>query len=114
MEQANRAQAVAHTALTVIGTSPNARILSATQTGTTLIVATEQPDGYFPYAVDVFRLPTEDETDPDQVDPLTPGQWLLIDQYGDHSANDVSRMVENAREFLRSTGLIPARIDLAA
>ena len=34
--------------------------------------------------------------DPDQTEPRTPGEWILIDQYGGHNADDVPGMVSDA------------------
>lgn len=110
MQARNEAKAAlwkaARTALAVIGTGPTAQILSVTQAGAALVVATEQPNGYFAYAVDTFRLPTDAETDPEQVDPRAPGEWILIDQHGDHSADDVDRMTANAADYLAELGLV--------
>lgn len=96
----------ARAALTLIGT-PAAEILTIDVTDTTLIVATRQPGAYFEYAVDVFRLPTLEETDPELADDyrLTPGQWLLIWQAGDHDQTAVPGMVEDAKAFLAGSGL---------
>jgi hypothetical protein len=96
----------ARTALASIGTRPGSFILTARRIGDALIVATDQPASYaFPYAVDVFRLPTAEETDPEQTDPRVPGEWILIDQYGGHSRNDVDGMVADAVEYLAELGI---------
>lgn len=96
----NRALAAAPKALALIGT-PDAEILNATWVRGALVVATHQPDAYFPYCVDAFRLPTADETDPDQDEPRAPGEWILVDQCGDHSQDAVPRMVADATAYLR-------------
>lgn len=112
MQARNAAEAAAYkaarTALTLIGT-PDVQILSATRDGDTLTIATQQPGQYFDYAVDVFRLPTPAETDPDLTDDyrLTPGQWLLIWQAGDYDQAAVPGMLADARKHLTTTGLIP-------
>ncbi|MFJ6068985.1 hypothetical protein ACIQHU_38850 [Streptomyces tendae] len=99
----------ARAALTLIGT-PTAEILSVNLTDTTLVVATRQPNAYLEYGVDVFRLPTTAETDPDLTDDyrLTPGQWLLIWQAGDHDRSAVTDMVRDAHTFLTESGLVAA------
>ncbi|WP_432185439.1 hypothetical protein [Streptomyces tendae] len=96
----------ARAALTLIGT-PAAEILTADVTDTTLIVATRQPGAYFEYAVDVFRLPTAEETDPELADDyrLNAGQWLLIWQAGNHDRSAVTDMVRDAHAFLTESGL---------
>lgn len=100
-------RSTARQALALIGT-PNAEILTTVATDTTLIVATRQPNAYLEYGVDVFRLPTAEETDPELADDyrLNPGQWLLVWQAGDHDRTDVDGMVDDARAFLREMGLV--------
>jgi hypothetical protein len=100
IEQANRARAAAPTALAIIG-SAGAEILDATWVRGALVVVSHQPDAYFPYCVDSFRLPTPDETDPDQVDPRALDEWVLVYQYGDHSADAVPGMAADATAYLR-------------
>lgn len=102
----NRAQAAARTALAGIGTL-DARIIDAAWVRGALVVATHQPRAYLPYAVDSFRLPTAAETDPDQTDPRTPGEWMLVDQIGDHDETTVPRMLTQAADYLRQ--LIPLK-----
>lgn len=92
-------ESIARRALAGIGTPVDARIVRVVRTGTVLTVATEQPDGYFRYAVDSFRLPTPAETDVDQVDPCAPGQWILADQLGDHVEGHVDRMIAEATAY---------------
>ena len=94
----------ARAALATIGISPSVRILFVTQIGTALIVATEQP-GNFRYAVDTFRLPTPAETDLDQVDPRRPGEWILVEQHGDHARDQVDRMTADAAAYLAEIGI---------
>ncbi|MER5694925.1 hypothetical protein ACWDBO_31445 [Streptomyces mirabilis] len=105
----------ARAALTSIGTPAAAFILSATRIGDALIVATDQPPAAnFAYAVDVFRLPTAAETDPEQVDPCAPGEWILIDQHGSHGRADVDRMIADATAYLVEIGIVVADEQLAA
>ncbi|MCX4993434.1 hypothetical protein [Streptomyces sp. NBC_00568] len=104
-------------ALATIGIGQSARIVSTVQLGTTLIVNAEQPDAYFRYTVDVFRLPTLDEIDPEQADPRTPGEWILIDPLGDHAPEAVDRMIRDAIGRLDELGLtadVPTDALLAA
>jgi len=104
----NRAVATARKAITSIGAPADAEILDATWVRGALVVATRQPSSIaFEYAVDSFRLPTTDEVDPDQDEPRTPGAWILVDQYGDHSADAIPGMVADATAYLRS--LFPLR-----
>lgn len=96
----------ARTALASIGTPAGAYILSAIRHGDALIVATDQPpSANFAYAVDVFRLPTAPETDPDQVDPRAPGEWVLVEQHGDHARTDVDRMIADSIAYLAELGI---------
>lgn len=108
-----RLQTSARTALTLIGTPQDAEILTVQAAETTLIVATRRDDASlgFGYTVDVFRQPTDAETDPELADwaRLVPGQWVLIWQAGDHVADAVSQMVDDARRYLACSGLdVPA------
>ncbi|MFI1161433.1 hypothetical protein [Streptomyces sioyaensis] len=105
IEQRNLAEAAAlraqaRQALDILGTSPDAQIISARRHGDALIVATQQPGAFHPVAVDTFRLPTADETDPEQVDPLTPGAWLLIDSRGGHDRTELQAMIRSAKDYL--------------
>lgn len=86
-------ESIARRALALIGTQADARILQIVRTGPVLTVATEQPDRYFPYCVDVFRLPTADETDLDQTDPRGLCEWILTDQHGGFGADEIERML---------------------
>jgi hypothetical protein len=98
----NRALAAASKALAAIGAPTDAEILDATWVRGTLVVATRQPTSIaFEYAVDTFRLPTPTELDPDQTEPCTPGEWILIDQLGDHSEDAVPVMVASATAYVR-------------
>lgn len=111
-EQRNRALAAAPKALAGIGTPADAEVIDATWVRGALIVATRQPSSLsFEFAVDSFRLPTPDETDPDQDEPCAPGEWILVDQYGDHSEDEMPRMLADATTYLRA--LNPLR-DIAA
>ncbi|WP_393075226.1 hypothetical protein [Streptomyces sp. LN704] len=96
----------ARAALASIGTPAGTFILSATRIGDALIVATDQPPAAnFAYAVDVFRLPTAAETDPEQVAPCAPGEWILIDQRGGHRRADVDRMTADSVKYLAEIGI---------
>jgi hypothetical protein len=100
IEQANRARAAAPKALAIIGTL-DAEILDATWVRGALIVASHQPNAHTPYCIDAFRLPTSDETDPEQVDPRAPGEWVLLYQYGDWMVDSVPEMIADATAYLR-------------
>lgn len=105
----------ARAALASIGTPDGAFILSASRHGDALIVATDQPPAAnFAYAVDVFRLPTAAETDPEQVDPRTPGEWILLDQHGSDSRSDVEGMIADAVKYLAEIGITDDTTGLAA
>ncbi|MEU9849311.1 hypothetical protein [Streptomyces sp. NPDC047985] len=119
IEQANRALAAeAHAALASIGAIPGTRVLSITRIRTTMVISTANPNprAAFPYAVDSFRLPTTEESDPDQVDPYPAGEWILVDQIGNHSRSDVDDMLRNAFGYLADLGLVTDLdlMDLAA
>jgi sarcosine oxidase gamma subunit len=105
----------ARTALASIDTPAGAYILSATRHGDALIVATDQPPAAnFAYAVDVFRLPTAAETDPEQVAPRAPGEWILVEQHGGHSRSDVGGMVADAGKYLAEIGITGETAEQAA
>lgn len=95
----------AREALTAHGIGPTARILSVTRIDTALIVVTHDADATHPYAVDTFRLPTAAETDPELVDPRTPGQWILIEEQADDTPDAISRMVAATTAYLAELGI---------
>ncbi|MFK0140703.1 hypothetical protein [Streptomyces murinus] len=108
MVERNRALTVAPTALASIGAPADAELIDATWVRGALVVAYRQPSSTaFEFAVDAYRAPTRDELDPDQDEPRAPGKWVLVDQYGDHSADMVPGMVEDATAYLRE--LFPLR-----
>lgn len=107
IEQRNRARAAASVALAVIGTAADVRVIDAVWVGEGLLVVTERPAAHFRYAVDAFRLPTPAEYDPEQVDPHPQGEWLLVDQYGDHAADAVPGMVATATAYLKELAARP-------
>lgn len=110
LEQANRVHTDATRALALIGMTvgPHLTILAAHRTTTTLTVITRHEGVYFEYGVDVFRLPTPAETDPDLTDwaRRTPGQWILDWQAGDHHPDAVGQMLTDAHQHLTTTGQI--------
>jgi hypothetical protein len=116
LQARNVNEAAARTALATIGTVPAARILNVIQTYrygadlTLLIVATERAAREFRFAVDVFRLATRKETDPDLGDDALPvGAWVLVDQWGGHDET------EHARQWAAAIAEYgPKRIDLTA
>lgn len=109
LQQANRVETAATQALATIGmtVSTDLTILSAHLTDTTLTVATRHEGAYFEYGVDVLRLPTAEETDPELADDyrLNPGEWVLIWQAGDHHPDTVPSMLADARRHLTRSGL---------
>lgn len=108
----NRALNAATKAIATIGAPADAEILDAAWVRGALVVTTRQPSSLaFEFAVDSFRLPTPDEIDPDQDEPRTPGEWVLVDQYGGHGADEVPGMVAEATAYLHT--LFPLR-ELAA
>ncbi|MFF7022997.1 hypothetical protein ACFY97_18590 [Streptomyces klenkii] len=116
LQAANEARAAAEKtareALILSGTPADFRILSVITTDTTLIVATEQPDGPHPYAVDSFRLATIEETDPELIDYLRrqPGEWVLVESAGSYGPEFIDRMIGEAKDYLIELGLLPAPI----
>ncbi|MGW3821819.1 hypothetical protein ACWEAF_05790 [Streptomyces sp. NPDC005071] len=110
IEQANRAKrAAARAALTAAGYSPTATILSITVINDTMVIAHQDgvPSPFAAaYAVDTFRLPTVAEVNPEQDDPRTPGQWVLIDQYATDDGADIARMKRDAFGYLADLGLV--------
>lgn len=108
----NRALNAATKAIATIGAPADAEILDAAWVRGALVVTTRQPSSLaFEFAVDSFRLPTSDEIDPDQDEPRTPDEWVLVDQYGGHGADEVPGMVADATAYLHT--LFPLR-ELAA
>lgn len=108
IQERNRALNAATKALTAIGAPADIEILDAAWVRGALVVATRQPSSIaFEFTVDAFRLPTPNELDPDQVEPCAPGEWILVDQYGDYNADAVPGMVEDATAYLRE--LFPLR-----
>lgn len=108
----NRALNAATKAIATINAPANAELLDAAWVRGALVVTTRQPSSIaFEYAVDSFRLPTADELDPDQDEPRAPGEWVLVDQYGGHSVDEVPGMVADAASYLHT--LFPLR-ELAA
>ncbi|MFC8423970.1 hypothetical protein ACFUN7_24345 [Streptomyces sp. NPDC057236] len=89
-------ESIARRALARIGTPADARILQIVRTGPVLTIATVQPEVYLPVGVDVFRLPSTDETDPDQDDPRGLCEWVLADQYGGVGEDELDRMMTDA------------------
>ncbi|WP_030248028.1 hypothetical protein [Streptomyces sp. NRRL S-455] len=101
MQARNEAEAQARKALALIGSS-DVEILSAQAVGTALVVATHNPAPFVGgYAVDVFRLPTAAETDPDLSDDyrLPAGQWVLNWQAWDE-VDTTAQMTAEARAYL--------------
>jgi hypothetical protein len=106
LEARNRAEAEARKALALAGT-PDAVILSAEAAGTALIVTTWNPASLAcEYAVDVFRLPTDAETDPalGDDDRRPAGQWILDWQAWD-DLDTTAGMAAEARAYAASVGL---------
>ncbi|MFF0736853.1 hypothetical protein ACFYVK_35230 [Streptomyces chartreusis] len=92
-------ESIARRALASIGTPTDARILRIVFSGPVLTVATEQPGQYFPFGVDTFRLPTADETDLEQDEPLGLSEWVLADQYGGFGEDEVEQMMADAASY---------------
>lgn len=84
----------------------NRSISSVTEIGNARIFVYDEPTAYHPYAVDTYRLPTADETDPDQVDPRDPRHLVLVESAGDHSAADIPRMIAETVDYLRAQNII--------
>ncbi|MFI5809004.1 hypothetical protein [Streptomyces sp. NPDC051561] len=99
--QSLRNRLAAIDALTAVGLD-STRIVSVTRHDDSLIVAAQQPSDDTPYTVDVFRQPTDDETDPElhELDRRTPGTWLIQWQASADSAADVPQVVAHAVEIL--------------
>lgn len=106
IEARNRAEAEAVKALVLAGT-PDAVILSAEAVGTALIVTSWNPASLAcEYAVDVFRLPTAAETDPELCEEYRrpAGQWVLAWQAGDN-LDTTQDMASEARAYAADAGL---------
>ncbi|MFH8926365.1 hypothetical protein ACH4D4_04850 [Streptomyces pristinaespiralis] len=100
-------------AINTIGTTPGTRILATHRIGTAIVVAQHNDAWDYPYAVDSFRLPTDAETDPELADwaRVTPNQWLLVEQAGALSEDDVTQMLDEAVAYLQQVGIVPTDSD---
>lgn len=107
IEARNRAEAQARAALRDLEMTGVEEILEVQATATTLIVASRAPKEYFEFGVDVFRMPTPEECDPElpDWDRRTPGKWVLEMQSGDHVEDAVPKMIADARKYLAEIGL---------
>jgi hypothetical protein len=95
-------QNIARRALDTIGTPADAQILGIRRTGDVLIIASVQPGQHFPYAVDSFRLPAPDTTDPEYDEGDAPLRWALVEQIGGVGSDEVDRMVADATAYART------------
>ncbi|KOU17040.1 hypothetical protein [Streptomyces sp. WM6349] len=71
--------------------SPDVRILQVTLSGGTLVVATD--DNRYGIGVDVFRLPSSFDTDPDQVDPVALCAWQSVAEFGGAGLDEVDGLM---------------------
>lgn len=70
------------------------------------------PAAYHHSAVDAYRLPTSDETDPDQTDPRNPADLVLVDGLGGDDPAQVPAMLRDVLGYLQITGLVSTDLDL--
>lgn len=108
----NEATTAARTAIATLQGMQHAEIIDAkiTNTGHLIAATLQGPQRHtdLPYGIDVFRLATAAETDPEQTDPIAPGTWVLVDQWGAGDDRQHATQWDTARrEYTR-------RIDLAA
>ncbi|CUW31749.1 hypothetical protein [Streptomyces reticuli] len=91
---------IARRALDVIGSPSDARILGIQRAGTVLIVATEEPAGRWSrFAVDTFRFPTADDTDPDFEEGQAPKRWIPLAGWGGDGVDEVPGMLAKATAY---------------
>ncbi|MFE3657250.1 hypothetical protein [Streptomyces sp. NPDC059165] len=84
------------------------RIRDVIEIGNARIFVYEEPGAHHPVAVDSYRLPTSDETDPDQTDPRDPRDLVLIDAVGGYSSTDIPSMIAEAVDYLHAEGIVSA------
>jgi hypothetical protein len=72
----------------------------------------DDPTAHHRAAIDAYRLPTADETDPDQTDPRDPADLVLVDALGGDDPADVPAMLRDVIGYLQDARLAPAGPDL--
>ncbi|GAA2192768.1 hypothetical protein [Streptomyces bangladeshensis] len=93
-------ESIARRALGVVRASVDARILQIVRLGSVLIVATEEPSSRWSrFAVDTFRLPTADDTDPDFDEGRAPKRWVPLAGWGGDGVDEVPGMLAKATAY---------------
>lgn len=84
---------IARRALAFIGVPDDAAILDVVRTGALITVITRHPERYWEFGVDVLRLATPDETDPELASwaRLESGAWVLVAQAGADTLDEARR-----------------------
>ena len=80
--------------------SPDVRILQVTLSGGTLVVATD--DNRYGIGVDVFRLPSSFDTDPDQVAPVALCAWQAVAEFRGAGLDEVDGLMAEASTIAAS------------
>ncbi|MFJ8345053.1 hypothetical protein ACIQ9J_01490 [Streptomyces sp. NPDC094153] len=95
-------ESIARRALTATGIPTDARILNVQRAGSMFIVATAEPDNrWAPYSVDVFRIPTADNTDPDYDESTAPKVWTALAGWGGADMDEMPGMLAKATTYAR-------------
>jgi hypothetical protein len=94
-------ESIARRALTTIGVPTATRITRIHRAGTVLIIATEDPNArWSPYAVDTFRIPTPDNTDPSyDTAGDAPKRWTPLAEWGSDDPAAVPVMLAKATAY---------------
>lgn len=87
------------------------KIRHVTAIGDARIFIYDEPTAHHPYAVDTYRLPTADETDPERTDAVDPKDLILVDAVGGYTPDDVEEMLDEAVAYLQQVGLVPTDSD---
>lgn len=82
---------IARRTLTRYHASPDVRILQVALSGGSLIVASD--DNRYGVGVDVYRLPSADDTDPDQADPVALRSWQSVAELGVSGLDEVEALM---------------------
>lgn len=94
-------ESIARRALTTIGVPASTRIVDIHRAGTVLIIVTEDPNArWSPYAVDTFRIPTPDNTDPSfDTAGDAPKRWTPLAEWGSDDPAAVPGMLAKATAY---------------
>ncbi|MFG7940970.1 hypothetical protein [Streptomyces cacaoi] len=96
-------ESIARRVLDTIGVPADARILQVCRVGQIFIVASEESSNrWAAYAVDTFRIPASDDSDPFYEDGEAPKLWGVLAGWGGDGADEVDGMLAAATAYARS------------